>query len=73
MMHQDTMVFALKKCDRNDPDDTSGLDCAEEQIINDYIKSLTVEVWSISEKLFYNKTLIGEGIKPVFNTVNLVS
>ena len=67
------MLFAFKKCDKRDPTDSSGLDCEDEDILNDFIKSLTVEVWSISEKLFYNNTLVNEGIKPVFNSINLIS
>ena len=66
------MTFAMKKCDDKTPD-PSGLVCEDEKILNEYIKSFTVEIWSISEKLYYNKTDVGAGVKPVFNTMNLVS
>jgi hypothetical protein len=59
MMKQHAMLFTVKKCDPNDPNDTSGLPCEDDDILDKFIKSLTVEIWTVSEKLFYDKEKIG--------------
>ena len=69
-MEQKMMVFNIKKC-YDDPDqpDPSGLQCEEDDVLNPWLSKITVEIWTIYEKLYFDTRFE----KPVFNTMELLS
>jgi len=70
-MLQKMMVFNVRKCydDPKDKDDPSVKKCTDAATLDPFLRKITVEVWGIYEKLFFEK----RGTKPVFNTMELIS
>jgi len=65
-MIQESLVFNVQKCnDELDLSDYPDSICPEEAVLDDYVKDFTVETWTVTEKIFFDKY----GKKPIYHNV----
>jgi hypothetical protein len=60
------MIFNVQKCNEElELPDYPDAVCAEDSLLDNFIKDFTVEVWTMTEKIFFDKRFE----KPIYHTL----